>query len=256
MADAPPGWRADLAAAPDGPGWPGFACVDVANLSTQGGEAVLEAGSDVFPNDPRPVAFAVDRRFRDGSVIATATRTGSEAGVVVRRTSHRHYYAAIYRQEEAALVAGPAIGRRGQGACAHAGAGRPAARHADARVQRLGAHAPARHAGRRGRRQLHRGRDRWAPVPPGGRRSGRPDAGDHAVPERAQRGAARAGERPPAALRGAGGQRLHREPGGPVRGRRHPGPVHRELQRHPRPDRRELRADAALGRGRDHRGAG
>jgi len=104
VADAPPAWRAAFAAAPDGPGWPGFACVDVANLRIQGGQAVLEAGSDVFPNDPRPVAFAVDRRFRDGSVTARATRTGSEAGVVVRRTSHRHYYAAIYRQEEAALV--------------------------------------------------------------------------------------------------------------------------------------------------------
>ena len=64
---------------------------------------MLEAGSDVFPNDPRPVAFAVDRRFANGSVSAVLTRTGAGAGVV-RRASHRHYYAAIYDQEQAALI--------------------------------------------------------------------------------------------------------------------------------------------------------
>ena len=103
-AGAPTAWAAALASAPDGPGWPGFACVGVANLRVADGQAVLEAGSDVFPDDPRPVAFAIDRRFRDGSVSAEATRTGAETGVVARRTSHRHYYAATYRQEEAALV--------------------------------------------------------------------------------------------------------------------------------------------------------
>lgn len=65
---------------------------------------MLEAGSDVFPNDPRPVAFAVDRRFVEGSVTAVVSRPGAGAGVVLRRTSHRHYYAAIYDQERAALV--------------------------------------------------------------------------------------------------------------------------------------------------------
>jgi hypothetical protein len=64
---------------------------------------VLEAGSDVFPNDPRPVAFAVDRRFRDGSVRAVVTRPGGGPGVVVRRRSPSAYYAAIYDAESAAL---------------------------------------------------------------------------------------------------------------------------------------------------------
>ncbi|HEY1357717.1 MAG TPA: alkaline phosphatase D family protein [Thermoleophilaceae bacterium] len=97
-------WRADFSALADGTGWPGFACVGVANLHRAGGQGLLEAGSDVFPNDPRPVAFAVDRRFAQGTVSAVITRTGAGAGVVLRRTSHRYYYAAIYEQERAALV--------------------------------------------------------------------------------------------------------------------------------------------------------
>jgi hypothetical protein len=101
---ASPSWRTDFSAAGAGPGWPGFACVGVANLLRNGTEGVLEAGSDVFPNDPRPVAFAVDRRFAKGSISAVVTRTGAGAGVVLRRTSHRHYYAAIYDQERASLV--------------------------------------------------------------------------------------------------------------------------------------------------------
>ena len=249
------GWRgaaavaddaAGLASRPgrgaDGPGWPGFACVDVANLRIQGGEGVLEAGSDVFPNDPRPVAFAVDRRFRDGSVIATATRTGSEAGVVVRRTSHRHYYAAIYRQEEAALVVVRRSRRRGRGAGAHARRW-PSACPSTLTLESAGS-APTRLRATladAGGASFAAAATDGHPSLQAARRSGRADAGDHAVPERAQRGAARAGEHPPAAVRGAGGQRLHREPGGPVRGRRHPGPVDRELQRHPRPDRRQPR---------------
>ena len=62
---------------------------------------MLEAGSDVFPNDPRPVAFAVDHRFRDGSVRAEVSRPGAAPGVVVRRVSPRAYYAAIYDVEQA-----------------------------------------------------------------------------------------------------------------------------------------------------------
>ena len=97
-------WRTDFSALGDGRGWPGFGCVGVANLRREGGEGVIEAGSDVFPNDPRPVAFAVDRRFTDGSVAAVVARTGAGAGVVVRRTAHRHYYAAVYEQEQAGLL--------------------------------------------------------------------------------------------------------------------------------------------------------
>lgn len=97
-------WGTDFSALPAGPGWPGFACVGVANLRRNGGEGILEAGSDVFPNDPRPVAFAVDRRFVQGSVTAIISRAGAGAGVVLRRTSHRHYYAAIYDQERSALI--------------------------------------------------------------------------------------------------------------------------------------------------------
>jgi alkaline phosphatase D len=75
----------------------------VANLRCEGGEGVLEAGSDVFPNDPRPVVFAVDRRVRDAEITATVTRPGSAPGVVLRRTSARSYYAAIYDTGRGAL---------------------------------------------------------------------------------------------------------------------------------------------------------
>jgi len=96
-------WRTDFGAQPDGSGWPGFACVGVANLRREGGQGLLEAGSDVFPNDPRPVAFSLDRRYADGSVTAVVSASGAGVGVV-RRASHRHYYAAIYEQEQAALI--------------------------------------------------------------------------------------------------------------------------------------------------------
>ena len=78
-------------------GWGrGWRTTGVANLRCAGGEGVLEAGSDVFPNDPRPVVLAVDRRVRDAEITATITRPGSAPGVVLRRTSARSYYAAIY----------------------------------------------------------------------------------------------------------------------------------------------------------------
>ena len=89
--------RLDFAGSADGPGWGrGWETIGVANLRRAGGEGVLEAGSDVFPNDPRPVAFAVDCRIRDGSIAATITRIGSAPGVVLRRSGPRSYYAAIY----------------------------------------------------------------------------------------------------------------------------------------------------------------
>jgi hypothetical protein len=85
-------------------GWPGWTCPGVANLRCRGGRGVLEAGSDVFPCDPRPVAFAVDRRFRDGQIAATATATGAGTGLVLRRVAPRVYYAAILDDESRALV--------------------------------------------------------------------------------------------------------------------------------------------------------
>jgi hypothetical protein len=68
----------------------------VCNLSRADGQGILEAGSDVFPNDPRPVAFATDCRLGDIEIAATLTHVGLAPGVVVRRTASRVYYAAIY----------------------------------------------------------------------------------------------------------------------------------------------------------------
>src|SRR4051794_6220868 len=103
---APASWSRtlDFAALPAGDGWPGWACGGVANLRRSGGRGLLEAGSDVFPCDPRPVAFAVDRRFRDGEIAALIDSPGAGAGVVLRRLGPRDYYAAIYDDEQAALV--------------------------------------------------------------------------------------------------------------------------------------------------------
>ena len=95
--------RLDFANAGDGDGWPGWTCPGVANLRRAAGEGLLEAGTDVFPHDPRPVAFAVDRRVRDGEIVATLTRTGDAAGVVLRRVGPREYYAAILDTEEGVL---------------------------------------------------------------------------------------------------------------------------------------------------------
>jgi alkaline phosphatase D len=94
----------DFSALPAGDGWPGWRCAGVANLLRRDGTGVLEAGSDVFPCDPRPVAFAVDQRFRDGEVAATLTATGAGAGVVLRRVGPRRYYAAVYDDEQRALI--------------------------------------------------------------------------------------------------------------------------------------------------------
>jgi hypothetical protein len=94
----------DFTRAGTGDGWPGWACVGVANLRRDGSAGLLEAGSDVFPNDPRPVAFMVDRRFRDGEVEATVSAAGAGAGVVIRRVAHRRYYAAIYDAERGRLT--------------------------------------------------------------------------------------------------------------------------------------------------------
>jgi hypothetical protein len=94
----------DFAGLADGDGWPGWTCTGVANLRRLSGQGLLEAGSDVFPCDPRPVAFAVDRRFADGEVSAVVLAAGAGAGVVARRVGPREYYAAIYDDEQAALL--------------------------------------------------------------------------------------------------------------------------------------------------------
>jgi hypothetical protein len=94
----------DFASLEPGDGWPGWTCPGVANLRRAGGRGLLEAGSDVFPCDPRPVAFALDARFRDGEVAALVTSAGAGAGVVIRRSGPRDYYAALYDDEQGALV--------------------------------------------------------------------------------------------------------------------------------------------------------
>src|SRR3954470_13742143 len=94
----------DFAALGDGDGWPGWRCPGVANVRRGGGEGRLEAASDVFPSDPRPVAFALDQRFRDGEIVTAVTAAGARTGVVLRRTGPRDYYAAIYDDEQRALV--------------------------------------------------------------------------------------------------------------------------------------------------------
>ena len=103
-AHAPVERRLDFAASGDGAGWPGWTAPGVANLRREAGIGVLEAGSDVFPYDPRPVAFAVDLRFVHGEVAAAITAFGAGAGVVVRRVGPRAYYAAVYEPETAALT--------------------------------------------------------------------------------------------------------------------------------------------------------
>lgn len=95
----------DFAALAPGPSWgPGWACPGVANLLVADGLGLLEAGSDVFPDDPRPVAFAVDARVLDGRVRAVVARAGSMAGVVLRRVGPRDYYAALLDAEQGELL--------------------------------------------------------------------------------------------------------------------------------------------------------
>src|SRR4051812_9021071 len=94
----------EFAALGDGDGWPAWRCAGVANLRRGGGQGLLEAASDVFPCDPRPVAFALDQRFRDGEVVAVVNAGGAGTGVVLRRTGPRDYYAAILDDEQRALV--------------------------------------------------------------------------------------------------------------------------------------------------------
>jgi PhoD-like phosphatase len=90
----------DFSALPDGGGWPsGWVSRGVANLRVRSGRGVLEAGSDVFPYDPRPSVFAVDARFLEGRVRAAVTAAGSLVGVMLRRAGPRDYYAAFYDPE-------------------------------------------------------------------------------------------------------------------------------------------------------------
>jgi len=87
-----------------GDGWgSGWRCPGAANLRIADGRGLLEAASDVFPNDPRPVCFAVDARVLEGSVRASITAPGSACGVVLRRRSPREYYAAVYDVERSEL---------------------------------------------------------------------------------------------------------------------------------------------------------
>lgn len=68
----------------------------VANLWVDGERHFLQGGSDVYPHDPRVVAFERDRRFLDGAVEGVFTATGVGGGVVLRRSGPFQYYAAVY----------------------------------------------------------------------------------------------------------------------------------------------------------------
>ena len=96
--------RLDFASLGPGDGWPGWACAGAANLRRDGATGSLEAATDVFPCDPRPVAFAIDLRFLDGEIVAVATATGAGTGLVLRRTGPRAYYAAVLDDERSALI--------------------------------------------------------------------------------------------------------------------------------------------------------
>lgn len=101
-----PAWsdRLDFSTLSPGDGWPGWTCWGTANLRRSDVAGLLEAGSDVFPCDPRPVAFAIDKRSRDTEVRAVIEAAGAGAGLVLRRVGPRDYYAAIYDDEQRALV--------------------------------------------------------------------------------------------------------------------------------------------------------
>ena len=102
----------DFATHGAGEGWPGWTCAGTANLRRETGRGLLQAGTDVFPCDPRPVAFAVDHRFRDGEIAASLSAAGAGAGLVLRRTGFRAYYAAILDQEQAELAIVARVGER------------------------------------------------------------------------------------------------------------------------------------------------
>jgi alkaline phosphatase D len=94
----------DFGALPAGDGWPGWTSAGAANLRRSQGQGLLEAGSDVFPCDPRPVAFAVDHRFRDGEISGVLNSGGAGAGLVLRRIGPRDWYAAVLDDEQRALI--------------------------------------------------------------------------------------------------------------------------------------------------------
>lgn len=87
----------DFTTASDGAGWDRqWISPGVGTLRCEAGEGILEAGTDIFPNDPRPVAFVVDGRVLNGKISAQIAQAGSMTGLVLRRQSPRGYYAAIY----------------------------------------------------------------------------------------------------------------------------------------------------------------
>ena len=80
-----------------GEGWgDGWISVGAANLRSEQGLGVLEAGSDIFPNDPRPVVFLADARTLAARMRARIVDAGSAVGLVLRRQSPHSYYLAVY----------------------------------------------------------------------------------------------------------------------------------------------------------------
>ena len=104
-AASPPVRRLDFTSMSDAPDWgTTWFSAGVANLRVEKGEGLLEAGSDVFPNDPRPVAFYRGATFLDARVAAEITRVGTSVGLVLRRVTMRDYYAVILDTASAALI--------------------------------------------------------------------------------------------------------------------------------------------------------
>ena len=206
--------RLDFAAAGSGEGWgDGWRSPNVANLRRAGGAGVLEAGSDVFPNDPRPVAFAVDCRVLDGSIRAVMTTTGAGAGVVARRTSPADYYAAVYDSRAARAGDRAAHRERAREARALPGAAGDPAADARAGRERAGADVAGRDAARFGRDHVvARARDD-APSVQRARRPGCARDRAHPVPQRAARSCPRSGTSI-CSLGGAGGPGGDGDPGG------------------------------------------
>ena len=222
-----------LRAEPDGDGWGrGWRSTGVANLRRAGGLGVLEAGSDVFPNDPRPVVFAVDCRMRDVEVAATIADIGSAPGVVVRRRSATAYYAAVYDTGRAALR----IMRR-HGAELDEFASTPVASVEPPATLKLAATGAgptelrAELVDAAGASFAATARDDWKPRAREGRRRCTRDGRD-AVPERHEPGAARAREPASAAL-GASRRAMAfmATPIGTGGRRRDPAPLDRRVQR-------------------------
>ena len=149
-----------------GDGWPGWTCPGVANLRRADGAGLLEAGSDVFPCDPRPVAFArrpalPRRRDRRGR----RRRGRGRPGVVLRRDRPARLLRRDLRRRAGRAPHRAALARRRRPSwrgprCRDRP--RPAAPDVQAAER---AHAPRRDGRRRRRREVQPTRRRRSSAP-------------------------------------------------------------------------------------------